>query len=136
MMAEQNYDVEKYALSSSATPRPMNKKSTLEYMIDPNGPCFPFTLLPKQRATISRGPSPGCELTPLPLKRTDRENTPSPSNFPPLEQAQASLPAQNYGPHHGTRAQCPIHGTPLYTVTPSDPSSWQPIEFSPPKFLC
>ncbi|KAJ9079015.1 hypothetical protein DSO57_1000650 [Entomophthora muscae] len=93
MMAEQNYDVKKCDLSSSATPQSMNKKSTLEYIIDPNGPCFPFTLLPKQRATRSQGPSLGCKLTPLPLKRTDKENSPSPSNFPPLEQAQASPPS-------------------------------------------
>ncbi|KAJ9072851.1 hypothetical protein DSO57_1022796 [Entomophthora muscae] len=137
MMAEQNYDIEKHALSSSATPQPMNKKSTLEYIIEPNSPCFPFTLLPKQRATRSRGPFPGPELTPPPLKRTDRENTPSPSNFPLLSKLRRH-------PLHCTKLRTTLwHQSamthswyPLYTVTPSDPSSWQPMESSPPKFLC
>ncbi|KAJ9059963.1 hypothetical protein DSO57_1036021 [Entomophthora muscae] len=38
-MAEQNYEA-KRALSSSATPQPLNKKSTLEYIVDPDGPSF------------------------------------------------------------------------------------------------
>ncbi|KAJ9059471.1 hypothetical protein DSO57_1002048 [Entomophthora muscae] len=44
MMAEQNYEA-KRALSSSATPQPLNKKSTLEYIVDSDGPSFPFILI-------------------------------------------------------------------------------------------
>ncbi|KAJ9080415.1 hypothetical protein DSO57_1025254 [Entomophthora muscae] len=80
MMAEQKFEAEKHALSSSSTPQPLNKKSNLEYIVDPNGPCFPFTLIHK-RQVCSQGPSPGRELTPPPMKRTDREDTPSPSAF-------------------------------------------------------
>ncbi|KAJ9066305.1 hypothetical protein DSO57_1010725 [Entomophthora muscae] len=85
MMAEQNYEA-KHALSSSATPQPLNKKSTLEYIVDPDGPSFPFTLIRKCQV-CSRGPSPGCKLTPPPMKCTDREDTLSPSVFPPLPMA-------------------------------------------------
>ncbi|KAJ9088028.1 hypothetical protein DSO57_1039641 [Entomophthora muscae] len=48
MMAEQNYEA-KRALSSSATPQPLNKKSTLEYIVDPDSPSFPFTLICKRQ---------------------------------------------------------------------------------------
>ncbi|KAJ9081242.1 hypothetical protein DSO57_1016781 [Entomophthora muscae] len=82
MMAEQNYEA-KRTLSSSATPQPLNKKSTLEYIIDPDGPSFPFTQIHK-RQVCSQGPSPGCKLTPPPMKRTDLEDAPAPSVFPPL----------------------------------------------------
>ncbi|KAJ9049330.1 hypothetical protein DSO57_1025637 [Entomophthora muscae] len=68
MMAEQNYEA-KRALSFSATPQPLNKKSTLEYIVDPDGPSFPFTLI-------------CCKLTSPPMKRTDREDTLSPSVNP------------------------------------------------------
>ncbi|KAJ9071683.1 hypothetical protein DSO57_1034506, partial [Entomophthora muscae] len=81
MMAEQNYEA-KRALFSSATPQPLNKKSTLEYIVDPDGPSFPFTLIHK-RHVCSQGPSPGCKLTPPPMKCTDCEDTLSPSAFPP-----------------------------------------------------
>ncbi|KAJ9059568.1 hypothetical protein DSO57_1001108 [Entomophthora muscae] len=81
MMAEQNYEA-KRALSSSATPQPLNKKSNLEYIVDPDGPSFPFTLICK-RQVCSQGPSPGHELTPPPMKHTDREDALSPSVFPP-----------------------------------------------------
>ncbi|KAJ9069013.1 hypothetical protein DSO57_1022891 [Entomophthora muscae] len=69
MMAEQNYEA-KHVLSSSATPQPLNKKSNLEYIVDPDGPSFPFTLICRK-------------LTPPPMKRTDCEDAPSPSTFPP-----------------------------------------------------
>ncbi|KAJ9085853.1 hypothetical protein DSO57_1009960 [Entomophthora muscae] len=72
-MAEQNFDVKKRTLSSSATPQPMNKMSTLE-------------------ATRSQGPSPGQELTPPLLKHIDREVVTSPSNFPTLKQTQVLPP--------------------------------------------
>ncbi|KAJ9083664.1 hypothetical protein DSO57_1032539 [Entomophthora muscae] len=81
MMAEQNYEA-KRALSSSATPQPLNKKFNLEYIVDPDGPSFPFTLIRKHQV-CSQGPSPGCKLTPPPMKCTDREDAPSPSMFPP-----------------------------------------------------
>ncbi|KAJ9086298.1 hypothetical protein DSO57_1005575 [Entomophthora muscae] len=81
MMAEQNYEA-KRALSSSATPQPLNKKSNLEYIVDPDGPSFPFTLICK-RQVCSQGPSPGCKLTPPPMKRTDHEDALSPSAFFP-----------------------------------------------------
>ncbi|KAJ9048731.1 hypothetical protein DSO57_1031829 [Entomophthora muscae] len=67
-MAEQNYEA-KRALFSSATPQPLNKKSTLD---------FPFTLICK-RQVCSQGPSPGCKLTSPPMKRTDRKDALSPS---------------------------------------------------------
>ncbi|KAJ9048544.1 hypothetical protein DSO57_1034043 [Entomophthora muscae] len=82
MMAEQNFEAGKRALSSSATPQPLNKKSNLEYIVDPDGPSFPFTLIRKCQV-CSRGPSPGCELTPPPMKRTDCKDAPSPSVFLP-----------------------------------------------------
>ncbi|KAJ9063835.1 hypothetical protein DSO57_1036805 [Entomophthora muscae] len=81
MMAEQNYEA-KRALSSSATPQPLNKKSNLEYIVDPDGPSFPFTLILKHQV-CSQGPSPGRKLTPPPMKRTDRKDAPSPFAFPP-----------------------------------------------------
>ncbi|KAJ9081066.1 hypothetical protein DSO57_1018536 [Entomophthora muscae] len=68
-MAEQNYEA-KRALSSSATPQPLNKKSTLEYIVDTDGPSFLFTLIHK-RQVCSQGPSPGCAIPicapPLPM---------------------------------------------------------------------
>ncbi|KAJ9081936.1 hypothetical protein DSO57_1009640 [Entomophthora muscae] len=82
MMAEQNFEAGKRALSSSATPQPLNKKSNLEYIVDPNGPSFPFTLICTCQV-CSRGPSPGREPTPPPMKCTDREDVPSPSMFLP-----------------------------------------------------
>ncbi|KAJ9078142.1 hypothetical protein DSO57_1009839 [Entomophthora muscae] len=82
MMAEQKFEAEKHTLSSSTTPQPLNKKSNLEYIVDPDGPSFPFTLI-RKRQVRSRGPSPGCKLTPPPMKRTDREDTQSPSTFLP-----------------------------------------------------
>ncbi|KAJ9085121.1 hypothetical protein DSO57_1017121 [Entomophthora muscae] len=82
MMAEQNFEAGKCALSSSAAPQPLNKKSNLEYIFDPDGPSFPFTLIHK-RQVCSQGPSPGCKLTPPPMKRTDREDAPSSSVFLP-----------------------------------------------------
>ncbi|KAJ9061019.1 hypothetical protein DSO57_1024776 [Entomophthora muscae] len=86
-MTEQNYEA-KRALSSSATPQPSNKKSNLEYIVDPDGPSFPFTLICK-RQVCSRGPSPGRKLTPPPMKRTDRKDALSPSVFPPLAHGEA-----------------------------------------------
>ncbi|KAJ9066082.1 hypothetical protein DSO57_1013126 [Entomophthora muscae] len=82
MMAEQKFEAEKRALSSSATPQPLNKKSNFEYIVDPNGPCFQFTLICKCQV-CSQGLSPGCELTPPPMKRMDCEDAPSPSVFLP-----------------------------------------------------
>ncbi|KAJ9050565.1 hypothetical protein DSO57_1013366 [Entomophthora muscae] len=82
MMAEQNFEAGKRALSSSATPQPLNKKSNLEYIVDPDGPSFPFTLIFK-RQVCSQGPSPGCKLTPPPMKCTDHKDTPSPYVFLP-----------------------------------------------------
>ncbi|KAJ9069125.1 hypothetical protein DSO57_1021791 [Entomophthora muscae] len=87
MMAEQNYEA-KRALSSSATPQPLNKKSNLEYIVDPDGPSFPFTLIHK-RQVCSQGPSSGCKLTPPLMKCTDRKDAPSPSAFPPLTHGEA-----------------------------------------------
>ncbi|KAJ9052175.1 hypothetical protein DSO57_1036864 [Entomophthora muscae] len=69
MMAEQNYEA-KRALSSSATPQPLNKKSTLEYIVNPDGPSFPFTLIRRK-------------LTPQSMKRTDCKDALSPSVFSP-----------------------------------------------------
>ncbi|KAJ9067980.1 hypothetical protein DSO57_1033358 [Entomophthora muscae] len=68
-MAEQNYEA-KRNLSSSATSQPLNKKSIIEYIVDPDGPSFPFTLIRRK-------------LTPPPMKRTDREDALSPSASPP-----------------------------------------------------
>ncbi|KAJ9049456.1 hypothetical protein DSO57_1024260 [Entomophthora muscae] len=82
MMTEQNFEAGKCALSFSATPQPLNKKSNLEYIVDPDGPSFPFTLICKCQV-CSQGPSPDCKLTPPPMKRTDREDAPSPSVFLP-----------------------------------------------------
>ncbi|KAJ9068884.1 hypothetical protein DSO57_1024208 [Entomophthora muscae] len=82
MMAEQNFEAGKHALSSSATPQPLNKKSNLEYIVNPDGPSFPFTLICKRQA-CSQGPSPGRKLTPPPMKRTDHKDAPSPSVFLP-----------------------------------------------------
>ncbi|KAJ9083603.1 hypothetical protein DSO57_1033035 [Entomophthora muscae] len=70
MMAEQNYEA-KHALSSSATPQSLNKKSTLGYIVDPDRPSFPFTLI-------------RCKLTPPPMKCTDCKDAPSPYAFSPL----------------------------------------------------
>ncbi|KAJ9062662.1 hypothetical protein DSO57_1008425 [Entomophthora muscae] len=81
-MTEQNFEAGKHTLSSSATPQPLNKKSKLEYIVDPDGPSFPFTLICK-RQVCSQGPSPCCKLTPPPMKRTDCEDAPSPSVFHP-----------------------------------------------------
>ncbi|KAJ9081042.1 hypothetical protein DSO57_1018663 [Entomophthora muscae] len=67
-MAEKNFEAGKRALSSSAIPQPLNKKSNLEYIVNPDGPSFPFTLIRKRQA-CSRGPSPGRKLTPPPMKR-------------------------------------------------------------------
>ncbi|KAJ9054160.1 hypothetical protein DSO57_1017637 [Entomophthora muscae] len=47
-MAEQNYEV-KRALSSSATSQPLNKKSALEYIVDPDGPTPSLLLRPLLR---------------------------------------------------------------------------------------
>ncbi|KAJ9071077.1 hypothetical protein DSO57_1000753 [Entomophthora muscae] len=77
-MAEQNYDA-KRALSSSATPQPLNEKSTLEYIVDPDGPTP--SLLPR--------PLSGCKLTPPPMKRTDRKDMPSQSVFLPHTHGEA-----------------------------------------------
>ncbi|KAJ9048174.1 hypothetical protein DSO57_1037687 [Entomophthora muscae] len=82
MMAEQNFEAGKHTLSSSATPQPLNKKSNLEYIVDPDGPSFPFTLI-RKRQVHSQGQSPGCKLTPPPMKCTDRKDLPSPSVFLP-----------------------------------------------------
>ncbi|KAJ9059104.1 hypothetical protein DSO57_1005904 [Entomophthora muscae] len=82
MMAEQKFEAEKHALSSFTTPQPLNKKSNLEYIVDPDSPSFSFTLICKCQV-CSRGPSPGCKLTPPPMKRTDQEDAPSPSAFLP-----------------------------------------------------
>ncbi|KAJ9053369.1 hypothetical protein DSO57_1024758 [Entomophthora muscae] len=82
MMAEQNYEA-KHALSSSATPQPLNKKSTLEYIVDPDGPSFSFTLI-RKRQVCSQGPFPGCKLTPPSMKCTDCEDALFPSVFPSL----------------------------------------------------
>ncbi|KAJ9083835.1 hypothetical protein DSO57_1030666 [Entomophthora muscae] len=80
MMAEQNYEA-KHALSSSASPHPLNKNFTLEYIVDPDGPSFSFTLICK-RQVCSQGPSPGCKLTPPTMKCTDCEDALSPSASP------------------------------------------------------
>ncbi|KAJ9070019.1 hypothetical protein DSO57_1012718 [Entomophthora muscae] len=82
MMAEQTFEAGKRALSSSATPQPLNKKSNLKYIVDPDGPSFPFTLICK-RQVCSQGPSPGCKLTSPPMKQMDRKDAPSPSVFLP-----------------------------------------------------
>ncbi|KAJ9074789.1 hypothetical protein DSO57_1003067 [Entomophthora muscae] len=82
MMAEQNFEAGKRALSSSATPQPLNKKSNLEYTVDPDGPSFPFTLICKCQV-CSQGPSSGCKLTPPPMKRTDCKDAPFSSVFLP-----------------------------------------------------
>ncbi|KAJ9051221.1 hypothetical protein DSO57_1006473 [Entomophthora muscae] len=81
-MAEQNFDAGKHTLSSLATPQPLNKESNLEYIVDPDGPSFPFTLIHKLQV-CSQGPSPGRKLTPPPMKRTDCKDAPSPSVFFP-----------------------------------------------------
>ncbi|KAJ9074671.1 hypothetical protein DSO57_1004123 [Entomophthora muscae] len=125
MMAEQNYEA-KYALSSSATPQPLNKKSTLEYIVDPDGPSFPFTLIRKHQVH-SRGPSPGCELTLPPMKRTDHENAPSPSAFPPSPMLKLGMiwtipatlihPANPHPPpHHPARTYATANGTPATLI--------------------
>ncbi|KAJ9075932.1 hypothetical protein DSO57_1030920 [Entomophthora muscae] len=91
MMAEQNYEA-KHALSSSATPQPFNKKSTLEYIVDPDGPSFPFNLI-RKRQVCSQSPSPGCKLTPPPMKRTDCEDALSPSANPDPPRKPPSSPS-------------------------------------------
>ncbi|KAJ9063021.1 hypothetical protein DSO57_1004315 [Entomophthora muscae] len=82
MIAEQTFEAGKCALSSSATPQPLNKKSNLEYIVNPDGPSFPFNLIRKCQV-CSRGPSPGCKLTPPRMKCTDCKDTLSPSVFIP-----------------------------------------------------
>ncbi|KAJ9051587.1 hypothetical protein DSO57_1003141 [Entomophthora muscae] len=82
MMAEQNFEAGKHALSSSVTSQPLNKKSNLEYIVNPDDPSFPFTLICKHQV-CSQGPSLGCKLTPPPMKCTDCKDTPSPSAFLP-----------------------------------------------------
>ncbi|KAJ9063321.1 hypothetical protein DSO57_1001227 [Entomophthora muscae] len=82
IIAEQNFEAGKHTLSSSATPQPLDKKSNLKNIFNPDGPSFPFTLICKCQV-CSRGPSPGRKLTPPLMKHTDQENTLSPSAFFP-----------------------------------------------------
>ncbi|KAJ9089884.1 hypothetical protein DSO57_1008285 [Entomophthora muscae] len=105
-----NYDVEKRALSLSATPQPMNKKSILEYIIDPNGPCFPFTLLPKKSNQIT-GPIPWARGHTISFK------------FPPPKQSQASSPAL----HRNTDYTVAPERNDSFMVSPSTPSVVKPI---------
>ncbi|KAJ9052032.1 hypothetical protein DSO57_1038324 [Entomophthora muscae] len=82
MMAKEDYKKEKCALSSSASPNPINKKPNSDCFVDPNVPHFdtksnqfPFKLFNK-RFIHSRGLSPDHVITPPPMKRADCEDAP------------------------------------------------------------
>ncbi|KAJ9081795.1 hypothetical protein DSO57_1010907 [Entomophthora muscae] len=87
MMAKEDYKKEKCALSSSASPNPINKKPNSDYFVDPNGlhfdtksNQFPFKSFNKQFIR-SCGPSPDHVITLPPMKRADCEDAPPPENF-------------------------------------------------------
>ncbi|KAJ9057675.1 hypothetical protein DSO57_1020412 [Entomophthora muscae] len=90
-MAEQNYEA-KHALSSSATPQPLNKKSNLEYIVDPDGPSFSFTLIPYR----PRGRAVPIRVPPLAHGEAGEDlGHPSDPN-PPRKPPSSPLPPRTY----------------------------------------
>ncbi|KAJ9078351.1 hypothetical protein DSO57_1007388 [Entomophthora muscae] len=73
-------------------PQAMNKKSNSDYIVDPNGPHFPFKLI-NPRKVCSCRPSPDHGHTPPPMKRTDWEAAPSPENFTMYPLQDSPIPA-------------------------------------------